>query len=457
MLAFLNKYILGPVLPVTVFAAGIYFIVRLRGFPFTQIRLVAGLIASRDEKDGVSPFSALCLSLAGTLGVGNIVGVASAIALGGSGAVFWMLLSALAAMTLKYAEVALSMLTRKSDGVETHGGPMFYIKNAVFAKTFAALIAVTALALGSLIQIRAAADCAVYCFDIPPLIIGVIFGILCVLIVGGGLTRLSAFTVKLIPALSLCYIILTLSIIILRITALPAVVTDILKNAFKTDSAFGGIIGFLLSSSIRAGVSRGILSNEAGLGTSPIAHAHSSSSDPVRQGGMGIFEVFADTILLCGLTAFAILSSGVKDSCDGAMLYVLKAFGSVIKFAPPILAVSIILFAFATVIAWAHYGLEALHYLTTSRTARILYTIFYSILTVFGAIIPAEFSWELTEALIGILTIVNTAAVTSRSDEIAAVTFKAVKFNRFYRRSPIRSFTRRKSSGASAEDASASG
>ena len=430
-LFFVNTYIVSPALPVTIFAAGLYYIFRLKAFIFFHpVKIIKSFFTS-DGKDGISPFRAVTLALAGTLGVGNIVGVASAISIGGPGAVFWMWVSSVASMFIKYVETLVAMMHRKREGNIYHGGAYYYIKNAFVAGLFAVLCLIASFLLGNLIQIRALADSAMTVFKIPAWSIAIFAAIFCLIVTVGGVKRISALTVRMIPALAFVYIAISMYIICKNFDQIPHVITLILGDAFGIDKMAAGTSGFIISKAIRYGISRGLVSNEAGCGTAPIAHAASQSQNPVRQGFWGIFEVFCDTVLLCSMTAFCVLfayGTPAHDTQNG-MIYVLNAYEMLAgKGASYIIGISVCLFAVATVLCWAHYGSECIYYLTgkftrkTFRTINNAYLILYSITAAAGAFVNAEAAWTYTELIIGIMTIINTIYIFRLSNKVTQTT-----------------------------------
>lgn len=359
-------------------------------------------------------FKSLSLALAATLGVGNIVGVSSAICMGGYGSIFWMWVSAFCAMSLKYAEVFLAMKYREKTVSGFKGGAPNYIfgglKNKLgnkFALTlsmiFAILCVMNSLTTGNLVQINAVSSI----LPVSKLIFGLIFSILCVVVIIGGKKRIASFNSVLIPLLTLSYVLICLYIILTNINKLPNAIFLIFKDAFTIKSAFSGAFGFTLSSAIRYGVSRGVLSNEAGCGTSPCAHATSDSKSIHGQGCLGIFEVFIDTILLCSLTAFVIILSGVNLS-DNAMNVVLSAFEFFLgKQGYYFIGASSILFAFATVSTQFFYGTESVSYISKSKWIIVFFSIVFLIVLLLGAIIPMSIMWQISDFVLAVMTIFN--------------------------------------------------
>jgi alanine or glycine:cation symporter, AGCS family len=434
IISLINKYIFGPVLPVLLFSAGIYMLFKFHGFIFTHpIKIISVYFRRNPSIDAISPFKAVSLALAGTLGVGNIIGVSSAIALGGPGSIFWMLISSFAAMIIKYAEIVLAMLNRKPDGLHFHGGAMYYIKNKVAAAVFAVMLVFAPFPLGNLIQVKAAADAAKYAFSVPPAVTGIIFALFTLIVIAGGVRGISNITIKLIPFLSAMYILLSLYIILINIEELPSVIRLIFNNAFNTGSVVGGTSGFFITSAMRYGVSRGIMSNVAGCGTAPTAHAEANINSPAEQGCWGIFEVFVDTVILCSLTALVTLLSydRLTEYAANGMIYAAKAFEYYLgKPAVYIIGGSICLFAYATVICWAHYGLEGLYYLSPKLIYRRIYIAAYGAAAFIGAVASFGLVWEMADFAVGAMTILNTICVTVSADEVARITLLYFKRGR---------------------------
>jgi len=433
-LSAINSYFLGPLLPIVIFGTGFYLCIKLKFFhALHPFKVMSALL--RPKSDGMSPFKALSVALAGTLGVGNIAGVASAVAVGGAGAVFWMWVSALVSMVIKYGEIVLAMIYRNcsSDG-NHHGGAFYYIRDGLkFGKTsrlFAVICILTSFTLGSIVQVSAASDAAViigerFGFDSAVMRIGcgIVLAVLTACTVFGGIGWISDMTVRLIPLLSAAYIGVSLYIIIAGRYMLTGVISEIFASAFDLSSIGGGIGGYVILRSMRYGVSRGLLSNEAGCGTAPTAHAASDEPVPAVQGCFGIFEVFADTILLCSMTAFVILISGCSGD-DGIRLALSAySFGAGDN-AGLFLAASVICFAFATLVCWSYYGCEAVHFLGGKLSARRIYLLVYCVITAIAPAVTAQFVWDSADICIGAMTIINCICVCMLSDDILNETKK---------------------------------
>ncbi len=407
----------GILMPAALLLCGGYFAVRLGRFFFGSFRRVFGGIAEATGQGGTSPWRTLSVALAGTLGVGNITGVALAVALGGAGAVFWMWVAAFAAMFLKYAETLLALSTRETRNGNRHGGAMYYIRLAVkgsigrsLAAAFAVLCVLTSLTLGGVIQTSAAAEALSGALRIPPVAVGAVFALAAALVLIRGLRGVERVSAALIPFLCAAYTVLSLVAIVRGRAMLPAAFSAIFRGAFSLKSGLSGIGGFFVSGAFRYGISRGLISNEAGCGTSPIAHAASGVKEPAAEGLFGVLEVFVDTVLLCTLTALVLLTSGVAPSTDGT--YVLRAFGaSCGAFAAPVLAVFMALFAFATVLCWAHYGQESLSYLTRRKKILTAHLIAVSLSAFLGAVAAPALLWDITDLVLAFLTLLNLPAL----------------------------------------------
>ena len=340
--------ILSPALLACILLAGVYITVRLgAGFLRHPVRVCKGIFTPDKGKSTLSSWKALTVALAGTLGVGNIAGVASAIAVGGAGAVFWMWIGALLSMLIKYSEVVLAIRYRKPNKSGYIGGAMYYFHKPIVGIVFAVLCLVASFCLGNILQARTVALSAERAFGLPPIVCGVILALLLYLTICRGFTRISSVTLYLVPLMSAIYIILCITVIARNYSAIPSVLWEIVESAFSPNALIGGAGGFALARVIRAGISRGLITHEAGCGTAPIAHAEADTDSPVKQGFLGIFEVFADTIILCTLTALVLLSQGVEASADAdEMDAVICAFAPTFgKLTAPLLAILIFCFA----------------------------------------------------------------------------------------------------------------
>ncbi len=365
-----------PVLCVMIFASGGYFAALLRLYPFRRPCRLARVFfpAGRGLRDNLSSLKAMTLALAGTLGVGNIVGVASALVEGGRGALFWMWVSALFAAVVKYAEIVAAVRTRRcetipGEGRVYHGGAMYYIKNRHAASLFAVLIIFGSFFIGNILQVKAAGEAVGTVFGVPEIYTSSLIAFVCCIILVGGGRRISGFTAVLIPLLALCYIGASLYIICREASALPSALASVLRDAVSPASVGIGGAGCTMWSAMRYGITRGLFSSEAGCGSAPIAHAEAHCHSPAEQGCYGIFEVFADTSLLCTLSALVIiLSPDTALSAGGdygtGIDLVIAAFSARLgSTAGLFISVSVALFALAALVCWAHYATEAIGYL----------------------------------------------------------------------------------------------
>lgn len=416
----------GVILPFFLLGTGAYFAVLLLPCLFRGGRDVRG----RDRSRGSA--RAVAVALAGTLGVGNIAGVASAIALGGAGAIFRMWVSAVLAMFLKYAEVVLALRYRRYDeSGRAHGGAPYYVRKAfgggvgrVLGGTFAVLCLLCMFTLGGVVQSAAASEAMQSAFSVPPVITGAVLGTgACVVLWQGGKGVERACTV-LVPLVCALFTLGSLSAILLRADAIPTAFAAIFKGAFSAESAVSGVLGFFTSRAVRYGVARGLVSNEAGCGTAPIAHAVAEVSRPAKQGAWGILEVFVDTILLCTMTALVILTSGVPVQQGGGMAYALAAYEAVLgKFASPLLAASVLIFAFATVLCWAHYGAECTYALRKRKSDKLL-PLLVLLSCLLGALFAPAAIWEVTDLVLALMTLLNLTALLLLRHEVKEETLR---------------------------------
>jgi len=437
MLEFLNRYFFGISVPLLLVFAGIYLTFKLKCFYIFHPIKVIKTFFKKQPGSGISPFSAVSTALAGTLGVGNIVGVASALSLGGYGAIFWMWISAVCASVLKYSEIALSVSHRRyrADG-SPHGGAMYYIfdylnahKKPTFgiflSGIFAGLCILDSFTMGCIVQINSAANAIHTTLGIDALWIGIGVALFVLFIVLTGKRSIFALNEKLVPFLSLGYILISIIIIIIKKDMLPTAFGLIFKNAFCFDSAMGGFIGFILSRSLRYGTMRGLLSNEAGCGTAPLAHSAANTKSPAEQGFWGIFEVFIDTIILCTMTALVII---VSTDCtplpnlDGINLTIFSYSQVIGTYAGFFIALSILFFGFATILCWAYYGLECVSFLTNKKAFSYLYIASFLGCIIYGSLIAPENIWGMADFAIGIMTTINVCMLISMRREICEIT-----------------------------------
>lgn len=409
----INTVLSGIIMPVILLTAGIIFGSRLRFFFILHPVKFLKTLCEASEGDGISPLRALTLSLAGTLGVGNMAGVATAITAGNAGSVFWMLVSAIIGMSVKYTEVALGVLHRRKNADGYYGGAMYYIKDifsgyfpraaSVFGGIFAVLCIFNTLMTGNIVQVKAAAEVFP---DFPPIILGGILAAAAFAVACGKASRVSAVTLYLIPFLSAGYIVISLAIIFGNAGRLPSIFSEILTSAFSLRSVTGGVGGYAMTRAIRFGVTRGIFSNEAGLGSSPSAHSSANTKSAHHQGCFGIFEVFADTVVLCTMTALVILLADCGES--GGIPLTLASYTALAGKIPGcFIGISVILFAFATIICSMQYGKVALGYLFRGKSALYVYFFLSAAATVTGSVINGELMWQAADMTVSLMTAIN--------------------------------------------------
>ena len=423
---FLNSIVWGPYMLILLLGTGIYLSIRNKFLQVTKVAYIGkqtlGKIFKKPEKKGkgdITPFQALTTALASTVGTGNIVGVATAIAIGGPGAIFWMWMSGLFGMMTKFCEVVLAVHFRekKPDG-SWAGGPMYYLSKGLKQKWLAVLFAFfgafAALGIGNMVQSNSVADALQTNFNVPSAFTGIVLVIFAGLVIIGGIKRIAQVTERLVPVMSIFYILGALAIIVTRVSELPVAMAMIFKHAFSPTAALGGFAGATVMQAMRFGIARGVFSNEAGLGSAPIAHAAAQTDHPVRQALWGIFEVFIDTIVICSLTALAIVVTGTWQIIDpatgkgftGAAL-TSQAFTTGLP-GPGgyIVALGIVLFAYTTLIGWSFYGEKCFEFLVGSKRAR-LYRYFFLPFIFLGAVGALEPIWLMADTLNGLMAVPN--------------------------------------------------
>jgi AGCS family alanine or glycine:cation symporter len=421
ILEFLNTYLLGTCLPPFLLAAGLFFGVRLSFFPFRHpIRTVKKM----GNGDLRSSLSALSVALAGTLGVGNIAGVGLALSVGGAGAILWMIVGGIAVALLKYGEIALALDARRGEsrGALDYIGPTLGRGTALL---FAVLSLFLALSMGSLLQGNVIAEATAAIAPLHPLSVGIFLSAVTLLLFLGGRRVIERITAVSIPILTVLYTLAAFIVIFVNITSLPTVISRILCEAFSLQSAGGGLLGLGFVRGMRAGIQKGLFSNEAGAGTAPFAHGN-ASTPPAIQGIFGIAEVMTDTVLMCTLTGVAILSVfPTLPSLSGTAL-VAAAFAAVFgEVAEGMVTLAIVLFSYATVACWVSYGLTALGHLTKGRTAAALFALCFSAAMAVGALVPPHGAWALADLILGAMTFINTAALLKSRKRIRAITEEA--------------------------------
>lgn len=405
--------------------------IQFRKFPYAMKATLGKVFKKSEAGHGsITPFQAVCTALAATVGTGNIAGVAGAIAIGGPGAVFWMWVSALLGMCTKFAEVTLAVHFReRNEHGDYVGGPMYYIKNGLSKKwhflavLYAAFAVLTVFGTGNATQVNTittAINSALLSYNLinessqgmVSLIIGIIITIVVAMVLLGGIKRIAKVTEKLVPFMAVLYVILGVGVIILNFERVPSVFYSIFYGAFNPSAITGGVVGSLFVS-MQKGVSRGIFSNEAGLGTGSIAHATADTTDPVEQGVFGIFEVFADTIIICTLTALTILCSGVPvnyGAAAGAELTISGFTATYGSWVSIFTAVAMVCFAFSTILGWGLYGARCMEFLGSAKFIKP-FMVVYSLMGIVGATMDLGLLWSIAETFNGLMAIPNLIAL----------------------------------------------
>ncbi len=434
----ISSFIWGPVMLMLLLGVGVYLSIGLKFMPWRKIghgfKLLFSGQADKDQGE-ISPFQALMTALSATIGTGNIAGVATAIFLGGPGAVFWMWITALFGMATKYGEAVLAVKYREVDNLGNHvGGPMYYIKNGLgdnwkwLGFLFALFGMVAAFGIGNMVQSNSVADAVKSSFSLDPRVTCIIMAILVGLVILGGIRRIGEVAGKLVPIMAIAYIVGSLIVIFANIAHIGDAFELIFTSAFSGTAATGGFAGAAVWAAIRFGVARGIFSNEAGLGSAPIAHAAAQTKDPVRQGMIGMLGTFIDTIIVCTMTALVIIMTGAWSSGEtGASLSTL-AYGSGLPGGNYIVTFGLIIFAFTTILGWSFYG---------ERCAEFIFGVKiitpYRILWLFAILIGAwpsgesfgeklNFVWTFSDVMNGLMAVPNLIALALLSPVIFKIT-----------------------------------
>lgn len=451
---FVNGIVWGPAGLALLFCTGLIMSLRTGFFQFGHFgywmkNTIGAIFTNKNitahtekEDKAISQFQSLCTALAATIGTGNIVGVATAIISGGPGSIFWMWVMAILGMMTNYSENVLGIFYRRKNAAgEWSGGAMYYLSDGlgskkgcrklgrVLAVLFACFCVLASFGIGNMSQINSIAGNMNAAFQVPNLVTGILLMVLSALVILGGLKRVAAVTEKVVPVMALFYIVGALTVVLTHVTSIPAAFVSIFKGAFAMKAAGGGVLGYGVSRTITWGFKRGAFSNEAGLGSSVMVHSSSNVKEPVQQGMWGIFEVFADTIVVCTLTALVILTSGFVDLDTGHMLtdvqgsaLVGQAFSTVFgAFGPKFIAVAILLFAYSTVLGWSHYGTKAFEYLFGTRASRG-YQLVFVVMVVVGATMKLDLAWDLSDTFNGLMMVPNLIGVLSLSGTVAKIT-----------------------------------
>ena len=432
-----NNFIWGVPAMICIIGVGLLLSIRtrfiqIRKFPYSIKTTIGRMFRKKDASDGaITPFQAVCTALAATVGTGNIAGVAGAIAIGGPGAVFWMWCSAILGMCTKFSEVTLAVHFRERNAAgDLVGGPMYYIKNGLgkkwqwLAMIYSLFGVLTVFGTGNATQVNTittAIDTPLLNYGVVSsgmvstvnLIIGVVVAMLVAMVLLGGIKRIGSVSEKLVPFMALFYVVLALGVVVINYKRVPEVFASIIGGAFDPKAFTGGVVGSMFLS-MKKGVSRGIFSNEAGLGTGSIAHACADTQKPVKQGLFGIFEVFADTIVICTLTALVILCSGTPvnyGSAAGAELTISGFVSTYGGWASIFTALALCCFAFSTIIGWGLYGSRCIEYLCSSSRVVRPFLVVYSFVSILGATVDLGLLWDIADTFNGLMAIPNLIAL----------------------------------------------
>ncbi len=420
ILNYVSGFIWGPFTLILILGTGIFLSLGLKGFTLTYIAVAFKQLFSKEEDSSsgeISSFQSLTTALSATVGTGNIAGVATAIFVGGPGAIFWMWVSAVFGMATKFAEAFLAIKYREKNELgETIGGPMYYIKNGltskfmVFAYLFATAGMIAALGIGNGVQVNSVSQVINNEFGFSTFSIGIVIAILVALVILGGIKSIGNITSKLVPVMSLVYILGGLLIIILNANQVGYVFNLIVTSAFTTTAATGGFAGATVWMALRYGVARGVFSNEAGLGSSPIAHAAAKTNNPVKQGMISMLEPLIDTLIVCTITAFVILMSNQwVGEINGAVLTV-ASFENLLTNGKYIVIFGLILFSFSTIIGWSYYGEKCVEFLFGSGVI-IYYRILWIVIIPVAASIELNLMWLIADIMNGLMSIPNLIAL----------------------------------------------
>ncbi len=441
--AAINDVVWGPVMLTLLIGAGLFLSIKTKfmqfgKFGYVMKNTILGMFSkSQHHKDdsGVSPFQAVATAMAGTIGTGSIAGLATAIVSGGPGAVFWMWISALLGMVTKYSEIVLSLKYREKnvDG-RWVGGPMYYIKNGLNIKWLAALFAVFAmlacLGTGNATQSNSIAVALESTLGVNPYITGVVLVVIAAAVILGGMRRIASVNEKLVPFMAVFYVACSVAALFVNIDKVPAAFALIFREAFNFRAAAGGAAGYGIMLAMHYGFSRGVFSNEAGLGSAPIAHAASSTQNPVQQGLWGMFEVFFTTIVICTLSALVILTTGIWEAgaVKGSALSI-ASFNAIFPgVGGVIVTLATVFFALSTILGWAYYGEVSIEYLSNhSKTAVRIYRYCYVAFVFLGAVGNLDLIWSISETMNGLMAIPNLIGLIGLSKVIKNVTAEHFK------------------------------
>lgn len=413
LIATLSSWVWGPPMLTLLVGTGLYLTVVLKGLQFRVLPLALRMIFHKDHghEGDISHFAALMTALAATVGIGNIVGVATAISLGGPGAVFWMWMTGLVGMITKYSEAVLAVKYREKGQYGMRGGPMYYLaKGAGLPKLgwlFALFTALATFGIGNMTQANSTATIFAATFNIEPWVTGVVLMLLTALVVLGGIRSIGKFTSVLVPFMIVAYVGSALTVLAYNIGEIPHALGLIFVHAFSPSAATGGFAGATIAAAMRFGIARGVFSNESGLGSAPIAAAAARTHDPVKQALVSMTQTFIDTLIVCTITALVILTATAWTSGVDAGRLTGASFAETLgNSGAIIIAVTTAVFAYSTLIGWNYYGEKAIEYLFGARAIRI-YRIFFIAAVIVGAMLKLELVWNFSDLMNGMMAIPN--------------------------------------------------
>ena len=429
----LNGLVWGPFMLALILGVGIFLMIGLKFMPLLKLTTGFRLLFSSEKgqsKGEISPFQALMTALSATIGTGNIAGVATAIFLGGPGALFWMWCTALVGMATKYAEAVLAVKYREVDEQGNFvGGPMYYIKKGLgqrwawLGATFAFFAAIAGFGIGNTVQANSVAHALESAFSLPPWLSGLVLMALVGAVLVGGIKRIGVVAGTLIPFMAIAYLVASFAVLAINANAIPNAFSLIFNHAFSPVAAQGGFAGAAVWMAIRFGVARGVFSNEAGLGSAPIAHAAAKTDAPVRQGLIAMLGTFIDTIIICTLTGLVIITSGLWTSGASGAALTANAFAVALPdMGREIVAIALALFAFTTILGWSYYGERCITYLFGARWVTA-YRMLWVIMIPIGTVMKLDFVWLVADTLNAMMALPNLVALAL----LGPVVFKATK------------------------------
>ncbi|MCW8193523.1 sodium:alanine symporter family protein [Proteobacteria bacterium 005FR1] len=428
----LNSIAWGPWMLALILGTGSFLMIALRGIPLRRIGYGFRQLARGRQGSGegeISPFHALMTSLSATIGTGNIAGVATAIGLGGPGALFWMWCSALVGMATKYAEAVCAVHFRETDEDGQYvGGPMYYIKNGLGRRwawlggAFAVFGSVAGFGIGNAVQAHSVADAMSTAFGVSPVVVGLVLMVLVGLVLLGGIKRISKVAAKVVPVMGIGYLLGGIWVLAVNIEEIPAAIALIVHSAFNPVAAQGGFAGAAVAMAIRFGVARGVFSNEAGLGSAPIAHAAAKTNSPVRQGVIAMLGTFIDTLVICSITGLAIVVTGVWAGEEQGVAMSQAAFLSAIPLGDKFVSISLIFFAFTTILGWSYYGERCAQYLFGARIELPFRIAWVLMIPVGSFVVGLDAVWMLADTLNGFMAVPNLIALLLLSGVVVRLT-----------------------------------